>query len=148
MAFSPQFLDEIRNRVSLPELIGRRTKLVKKGREYSGLCPFQSEKSPSFTVNEEKGFYHCFGCGAHGDQVEFIIQTEGLSFRDTVERLADMAGLAMPVERPQERERQKRAATLHDVMDAAANWFSSQLVSQNGAGARGYLDRRQVSEGA
>ncbi len=148
MAFSQQFLDEIRNRVSLSELIGRRTKLVKKGREYSGLCPFHNEKSPSFTVNEEKGFYHCFGCGAHGDQVEFIKQTEGLSFRDTIERLADLAGLDMPVERPQERERQKRAATLHDVMEAAANWFSSQLMSQNGSGARGYLDRRQVSEGA
>ncbi|OUR79440.1 DNA primase [Alphaproteobacteria bacterium 46_93_T64] len=148
MAFSPQFLDEIRNRVSLSELIGRRTKLVKKGREYSGLCPFHNEKSPSFTVNEEKGFYHCFGCGVHGDQVEFVKQTEGLSFRDTIERLADMAGLAMPVERPEERARQKQAATLHEVMEVAATWFSSQLSTQTGSGARSYLDRRQVSNEA
>jgi DNA primase len=148
MAFPPQFLDEIRNRVSLSELIGRRTKLVKKGREFSGLCPFHNEKSPSFTVNEEKGFYHCFGCGVHGDHVEFVKQTEGVSFREAIERLADLAGLQMPVERPQERERQKKAATLHEVMEQAAQWYISQLATQAGGGARTYLDRRRVSSEA
>jgi len=148
MAFTPQFLDEIRSRVSLSELIGRRTKLVKKGREYSGLCPFHNEKSPSFTVNEEKGFYHCFGCGVHGDQVEFVKQNEGVSFREAVERLADMAGLALPVERPEDRARQKQAATLYEVMEAATGWFVSQLASQGGTHARDYLDRRQVSGAA
>ncbi|MBE7638028.1 DNA primase [Sneathiella sp. P13V-1] len=145
MAFPPQFLDEIRNRVSLSELIGRRTKLVKKGREYSGLCPFHNEKTPSFTVNEEKGFYHCFGCGAHGDQVEFVKQTEGLNFRETIERLADMAGMQMPVERPQERVRREKSATLHDVMEVAAQWFTAQMSTQSGLIAREYLERRQVS---
>ena len=148
MAFPPQFLDEIRNRVSLSELIGRRTKLVKKGREYSGLCPFHNEKTPSFTVNEEKGFYHCFGCGAHGDQVEFVKQTEGLSFRETIERLADMAGMQMPVERPQERAQRQKSATLHDVMEAAAQWYTAQLSTQAGLHARQYLESRQVSSDA
>ncbi len=148
MAFPPQFLDEIRNRVSLAELIGRRTKLVKKGREYSGLCPFHSEKSPSFTVNEEKGFYHCFGCGAHGDQIEFVKLTEGVAFPEAIERLADLAGMQMPVQRPEERQRQQKAATLHDVMELATSWFTAQLSGQIGAGARGYLDRRQVSSKA
>ncbi|MEP3247283.1 MAG: DNA primase [Sneathiella sp.] len=145
MAFPPQFLEEIRNRVSLVDLISRRTKLTKKGREYSGLCPFHNEKTPSFTVNEDKGFYHCFGCGAHGDQVEFLKQTEGVSFPEAIERLADLAGLAMPVQDRQEQQRQKRAATLHEVMEAAASWFEAQLTSQAGTGARAYLERRQVS---
>lgn len=145
MAFPPQFLDELRNRVSLSELIGRRTKLVRKGREFSGLCPFHNEKSPSFTVNEEKGFYHCFGCGAHGDQVEFVKQSEGVSFPEAIERLADLAGMPMPVERPEERQRQKQAATLHEVMEIAAGWFVSQLATQAGSHARTYVEKRQVS---
>ncbi|MCR9213782.1 MAG: DNA primase [Proteobacteria bacterium] len=148
MAFPPQFMEEIRNRVGLADLIGRRTKLVKKGREYSGLCPFHNEKTPSFTVNEEKGFYHCFGCGANGDLIEFVKQTEGVSFPEAVERLAGIAGLPMPVERPEDRERQKRAATLHEAMELAAKWFIAQLSSQSGSKARTYLEKRQVSSDA
>ncbi|MCF8466002.1 MAG: DNA primase [Sneathiella sp.] len=148
MAFPPQFMDEVRARVSLADLIGRRTRLTKKGREYSGLCPFHNEKTPSFTVNEEKGFYHCFGCGANGDLIEFVKQTEGVSFPEAVERLAAIAGMAMPVERPEDKARQQRVATLHDVMELASNWFTAQLSSQGGAGARQYLSRRQVSQKA
>lgn len=148
MAFPPQFLEEIRNRVSLSEVIGRRTKLVKKGREFSGLCPFHNEKTPSFTVNEEKGFYHCFGCGANGDLIEFIKQTEGVAFPEAVERLASIAGLQMPVERPEDQARRQKAATLHDAMDLAAKWFSSQLTVQAGSVARQYLVKRQVSDEA
>lgn len=148
MAFPPQFLEEIRNRVGLADLIGRRTKLVKKGREYLGLCPFHNEKTPSFTVNEEKGFYHCFGCGANGDLIEFVKQTEGVSFPEAIERLAGLAGLPMPVERPEDRERQKRAATLHEAMELAAKWFIAQLSGQAGAKARSYLEKRRVSEAA
>ncbi|WP_340151748.1 DNA primase [uncultured Sneathiella sp.] len=148
MAFPPQFMEELKNRVGLAELVGRRTKLTKKGREYSGLCPFHNEKTPSFTVNEEKGFYHCFGCGANGDLIEFVKQTEGVSFPEAVERLAALAGLPMPVERPEEKARQQHAATLHDAMELAAKWFTAQLASQAGNGARQYLARRQVSENA
>jgi len=148
MAFPPQFLEEIRNRVSLSEVIGRRTKLVKKGREFSGLCPFHNEKTPSFTVNEEKGFYHCFGCGANGDLIEFIKQTEGVAFPEAVERLASIAGLQMPIERPEDQARRQKAATLHDAMELAAKWFSSQLTVQAGSVARQYLVKRQVSDEA
>jgi DNA primase len=148
MAFPPQFLEELRSRVGLADLIGRRTKLIKKGREYSGLCPFHNEKTPSFTVNEEKGFYHCFGCGANGDLIEFVKQTEGVSFPEAIERLAGIAGLEMPVERPEDRARQQRAATLHEAMELAAQWFVAQLASPRGQGARQYLERRQVSGSA
>ncbi|WP_288903040.1 DNA primase [uncultured Sneathiella sp.] len=148
MAFPPHFMEELKARVSLADLIGRRTKLTKKGREHSGLCPFHNEKTPSFTVNEEKGFYHCFGCGANGDLIEFVKQTEGVAFPEAVERLAALAGLEMPVERPEEKARQQRAATLHDAMELAGKWFSSQLAGQAGASARAYLSRRQVSEAA
>ncbi len=148
MAFPPQFMEELKSRVGLAEVVGRRTKLTKKGREYSGLCPFHNEKTPSFTVNEEKGFYHCFGCGANGDLIEFVKQTEGVSFPEAVERLAAVAGLPMPVERPEEKARQQRAATLHEAMELAGKWFTAQLASQAGAVARQYLGRRQVSEEA
>lgn len=148
MAFPTQFMEELKARVSLVDLIGRRTKLVRKGREYSGLCPFHNEKTPSFTVSEEKGFYHCFGCGANGDLIEFVKQTEGVGFPEAVERLAAIAGLQMPVQRPEEKARQQRAATLHDAMELAAKWFTAQLTGQAGGGARQYLARRQVSEGA
>ena len=88
MAFSPQFLDELRTRAGLADIIARRVKLTRRGREHVGLCPFHKEKTPSFTVNEEKGFYHCFGCGEHGSVIDFVMKTEGLTFPEAVERLA------------------------------------------------------------
>ncbi|HTH15435.1 MAG TPA: CHC2 zinc finger domain-containing protein, partial [Magnetospirillum sp.] len=96
MAFPPEFLDELRNRVSLPGIVGRRVKLTKKGREYSGLCPFHNEKSPSFTVNEDKGFFHCFGCGAHGDAIGFEMRANHTAFTEAVEKLAAELGLEVP----------------------------------------------------
>ncbi len=88
MSFPPAFLDEIRARVALAEVIGRRVNLRKQGREHQGLCPFHNEKTPSFTVSEDKGFYHCFGCGAHGDLIGFVMNSEGLAFPEAVEKLA------------------------------------------------------------
>src|SRR5262245_21364350 len=125
MAFSPAFLDEIRNRLSVSEVVGRRVRLTKAGREYKGLCPFQPEKTPSFTVNDDKGFFHCFGCGAHGDAIGFTMRAEGLEFRDAVERLAGLAGLELPVETPAERERAAARKTLHQVVEAACVWFEA-----------------------
>ncbi|MBT4041254.1 MAG: DNA primase, partial [Rhodospirillales bacterium] len=103
MAFPAQFLDELRARCSLPEVVGRRVQLRKKGREWEGLCPFHKEKTPSFTVNDEKGFYHCFGCGEHGGVFDFVMKTDGLSFPETVERLATDAGMQVPQDTPEER---------------------------------------------
>ena len=84
MSFPPRFLDELRDRTALVDLIGRKVSLQRRGREHTGLCPFHKEKTPSFTVNEEKGFYHCFGCGQHGDAISFVMETESLSFPEAV----------------------------------------------------------------
>ncbi|HEX3064508.1 MAG TPA: CHC2 zinc finger domain-containing protein [Dongiaceae bacterium] len=100
MSFTPQFLDELRQRLSLVQVISRKVKLTRRGREQTGLCPFHAEKSPSFTVNDDKGFFHCFGCGAHGDVIGFVMRSDGLSFPETVERLARDAGLNFPSPRP------------------------------------------------
>ena len=92
MAFTSDFLDELRHRLSLADIVGRKVRLTKRGREFSGLCPFHNEKTPSFTLNEEKGFYHCFGCGAHGDVVGFVMRADGLAFPEAVEPGGATAG--------------------------------------------------------
>ncbi|MGF1595097.1 MAG: DNA primase [Kiloniellaceae bacterium] len=142
MAIPPEFLDELRNRVTLSEVVGRRVKLVKKGREHSGLCPFHNEKTPSFTVSDEKGFYHCFGCGAHGSAIDFVMNSEGLSFPEAVERLAGLAGMEVPQERPEDRARAEKRSGLIDVLEAACGWFEEQLRSEAGREARDYLAGR------
>ncbi|PPR24977.1 MAG: DNA primase, partial [Alphaproteobacteria bacterium MarineAlpha10_Bin3] len=142
MAFPNRLLEDIRARTGLADAIARKVKLTRRGREYVGLCPFHHEKSPSFTVNEEKGFYHCFGCGAHGDVISFVMNTAGLSFPEAVERLAGDAGLEIPVETPEARAQAKRQAGLHDVMAAACTWFEGQLRAPAGRAALDYLHAR------
>ena len=147
MAFNEAFLDELKSRIRVADVVGRRVKLVRKGREFMGLCPFHSEKSPSFSVNEQKGFYHCFGCGAHGDAIKFVCETEGLGFREAVERLASEAGMEVPVDTPMQREREERRRTLYDVVAAAQSFFRERLGGPGGAGARAYLARRELDGG-
>jgi DNA primase len=144
MAFPPQFLDEIRSRVSLASVVSRHVKLVRRGREYVGLCPFHNEKTPSFTVVEDKAFYHCFGCGAHGDVIGFTMRVGGAGFREAVEMLAKEAGLQVPDELPEDRERAARTKTLHDVCEAACAFFEAQLKEAGGQRARDYLARRSL----
>ncbi len=146
MAFSPRFLDELRARVGLADVISRRVKLTRKGREHLGLCPFHKEKTPSFTVNEEKGFYHCFGCQAHGSAIDFVMNTEGLAFPEAVKRLAEEAGLEVPADTPEERQRDRQRQTLYEVMEKAVAFFESRLKGQQGAPARQYLKKRGVGE--
>ena len=146
MTFPPQFLDEIRTRVPLEGVIGKRVRLTRRGRELLGLCPFHKEKTPSFTVNEDKGFFHCFGCGAHGDVIGFVMRDEGLSFPEAVERLAGDAGLALPARDPQAEAREKQRLSLFEVVEAAATWFEAELAGPRGAAARRYLDTRGVDE--
>ncbi len=146
MAFPPQFLDEIRTRVPLEGVIGKRVRLARRGRELLGLCPFHKEKTPSFTVNEDKGFFHCFGCGAHGDVIGFVMRDEGLSFPEAVERLAGDAGLALPARDPRAEAREKQRLSLFEVVEAAAKWFEAELAGSRGAQARRYLDARGVDE--
>jgi DNA primase len=146
MAFSPRFLDEIKNRAGLAEVVGRRVRLIKKGREFQGLCPFHNEKTPSFTVNEDKGFYHCFGCGEHGSIFDFVMKTSNLSFPESVEQLASELGLEIPAETPEERHRQKRARNLFEVTEAAAVYFENQLQNPRGRAALDYILSRGINE--
>ena len=137
MAITPQFLDELRSRVPVSDVVGKRVKLAKKGREFSGLCPFHSEKTPSFTVNDDKAFYHCFGCGAHGDVIRFVTETEGLTFPEAVAKLAGMAGLTVPQATPEERQRAERAKSLQDACEAALRFFRRRLDGPAGADGAG-----------
>ncbi|WP_079538467.1 DNA primase [Bradyrhizobium lablabi] len=145
MRFTPQFLDELRARLPVSEVVGRRVKLKKAGKEWKGLSPFQQEKSPSFTVNDQKGFYHDFSSGKHGDIISFLMETEGVGFTEAVERLAAMAGVALPAATPDAARQEQRRKTLHDVMELAAKFFADTLASRNGAKARGYLGDRAIS---
>jgi DNA primase len=145
MTLSPAFLDELRLRTSLSSLIARSVKLTKAGREFKACCPFHNEKTPSFTVNDEKGFYHCFGCGAHGDAIRFLTDARGLPFMDAVRELAGQAGMDVPAPDPKAQERAERAAGLYEVMTAAAKWFADQLGGIEGGAARDYLKSRGLS---
>lgn len=127
MRFPPEFLDRLRSQVTLSEVVGRRVALKRRGHEYQGLCPFHHEKSPSFTVNDEKGFYHCFGCGAHGDAVRFLTENEGMQYVEAIERLAGEVGLPIPQMTREQVEVAKRFGSLQEVMEAACAWYEQQL---------------------
>jgi DNA primase len=142
VTLTPQWLDELRARTTLSALIGRSIKITKAGREYKACCPFHNEKSPSFTINDEKGFYHCFGCSAHGDAIRWMTDQRGLSFMDAVKELADAAGMEVPAADPQAAAKAERANTLYDVMTAAQDWFVGQFQGLEGAEARAYCERR------
>jgi DNA primase len=142
MAFPPGFLDELRGRVSLSGLVGRKVKLVRRGREFGGLCPFHHEKTPSFYVVEDKNFFHCFGCGAHGDAIGFVMRADNVDFLEAVEKLASEAGLAVPQSTPEERQKARRQKTLLETLEAAAAFYEARLWSPAGGAARDYLQAR------
>ncbi|ALR21614.1 DNA primase [Sphingobium baderi] len=146
MSLTPAFLDELRARTSLSALIGRTVKIQKAGREYKACCPFHNEKTPSFTINDEKGFYHCFGCGAHGDAIRWMTDQRGLPFMEAVKELAQTAGMEVPAPDPRAAQRAEQAKGLHDVMAAAQSFFEDQLGGIDGAEARAYLQRRGISD--
>jgi DNA primase len=142
MSLTPQWLDELRARTTLSALIGRSIKISKAGREYKACCPFHNEKTPSFTINDEKGFYHCFGCSAHGDAIRWLTDQRGLSFMDAVKELADAAGMAVPAADRKAAVKAEQVNTLYDVMAAAQAWFVTQFQSFEGSDARSYCERR------
>jgi DNA primase len=146
MRFDDHFLDEIRARLPVSQVVGRSVALKKKGREYAGLSPFKMEKTASFFVNDQKGFYHCFASGEHGDIFKFLMTTEGLSFPEAVERLAQEAGVPMPVRSQYSKERdaevQDQRTRLYALLDAAAVFFRQQLHANGGAEARRYIEKR------
>ncbi len=143
MALSPQWLDELRSRVTLSSVVMRTTKLVRAGREWRACCPFHSEKTPSFYVNDEKGFYHCFGCQAHGDVIRWMTDQRGLEFMDAVKELAAEAGMEVPRPDPRYAQQAEQQAGLHEVMGAAQDWFRASLETPEGARARDYLKSRR-----
>lgn len=143
MALSPQWLDELRARITLSSVIGRTTRLTKAGHEFKACCPFHNEKSPSFTVNDQKGFYHCFGCGAHGDAIRWMTDQRGLSFMDAVKELAAEAGMEVPAPDPRAAQRAEQQAGLHDVLSAAQDFYRAQLDAGEGTKARAYLGSRR-----
>jgi DNA primase len=145
MRFTPQFLEELRARLPVSEVVGKRVKLKKAGREWKGLSPFQQEKTPSFTVNDQKQFYHCFSTGKHGNIFDFLMETEGVPFVEAVERCASMAGVPIPAATPDAARHEQRRRTLHDVMELAAKFFADTLASRHGAKARGYLGDRGIT---
>ena len=145
MKFSDSFLDEIRARLPVSTVVSRRVPLKRAGREWKGLSPFNQEKTPSFTVNDQKGFYHCFSSGKHGDIFGFVMDTEGLSFPEAVERLANEAGLPLPKTDPQyERAAQERLG-LYAALEAASVYFEEQLATRDGREALDYATRRGLS---
>ena len=146
MKYPQSFIEEIRNRIRISELIGRNLPLRRAGREFHALCPFHKEKTPSFTINDEKGFFHCFGCGAHGDVIGFTMDYEHVGYREAVERLAGQAGLAVPTLTRAEVESYSREQSLQQVMELVTSWFESQLESTSeGELARRYLLERGLS---
>jgi DNA primase len=148
MSLSTAFLDELRARTLLSAVISPSVKLTRAGREWKACCPFHNEKTPSFTINDEKGFYHCFGCGAHGDAIRFLTDARGLPFMDAVKELASKAGIDVPAPDPRARERAERTSTLTDVMAACQKWFAEQLAGIEGAEARDYLKKRGIEPAA
>jgi DNA primase len=142
MRFSPQFLDELRDRLPVSEVVGRRVTLKKAGREFKGLSPFNKEKTPSFFVNDQKQAWFDFSSGKNGSIFDFVMLTEGVPFPEAVERLAAMAGMPLPKVSEDEEARAEKRKTLHDVMELAAKFFEATLAARTGAKARGYLADR------
>lgn len=146
MRFDDRFLEEIKSRVRLSDVIGKTVKLKRQGREYVGLSPFTKERSPSFFVNDDKGFFHDFSSGKHGDLISFLQETERLTFMEAVERLAAEAGVPLPAPDPQAAEQEKKRQGLADWVELAAQWFEGELHRPAGKAARDYLTRRGLPE--
>jgi DNA primase len=146
MALPQGFLDELRRRLTLSTVIGRTVKLIKAGREYKACCPFHKEKTPSFTVNDDKGFYHCFGCGAHGDVITYVMETSNMTFPEAVERLATEAGLEVPRATPEETAQAKRRASVLEVVETVCAFYEQQLRMPAGREGLAYLQRRGLDD--
>jgi len=145
MRFPPSFLEEIRARLPVSEVVRGRVQLKKAGREWKGLSPFNSEKTPSFFVNDQKQAWFDFSSGKNGSIFDFVMLTEGVTFREAVERLAAQAGLPLPQSSPEEEKREERRKTLYEVVELAAQFFEESLQARTGARARGYLADRGLS---
>ncbi|RYE73387.1 MAG: DNA primase, partial [Hyphomicrobiales bacterium] len=150
MRFSPSFLDDIRDRVPISDVIGRRVTWDRKKSQpgkgdFWACCPFHSEKSPSFHCEDQKGRYHCFGCGVSGDHFRFLVEAEGMSFPEAVERMAGEAGLALPERDAAAEKRDEQRSTILDALKLSAEFFAGVLQEADGAKARAYLRDRGLN---
>ena len=142
-------LDEFKARLPILDVVGRRVKLTRRGRnDFWGCCPFHQEKTPSFHVREDRGVYHCFGCGAHGNAIDFVMALDGVEFPEALERLAEITGLPAPRRERDGPEPPRVDRTLYDANEAAARWFEQQLAGPSGRGALAYLERRGLDRPA
>jgi len=148
MRYGEGLLEEVRRRTDLVALVGRRVKLVRKGRMMWGCCPFHQEKSPSFKVENERRLYKCFGCGKGGDCFRWLVETEGLNFREAVEKLAGEAGVELPKWSPEDEEREQKKKSLYDIVELAAKFYEAQLLEPSGREAREYLKGRGLDGAA
>ncbi|HEY8697784.1 MAG TPA: CHC2 zinc finger domain-containing protein, partial [Rhizomicrobium sp.] len=148
MRYGPNLLEEILRRTDLVQLVGRRVKLIRKGRVMWGCCPFHQEHTPSFKVENERRTYKCFGCGAGGDAFKWLMETEGLNFPESVEKLAGEAGVALPKWTPEDEAREEKKKSLYDIVELACLFFEEQLRAKGGAAAQRYLASRGLNEAA
>src|SRR6201989_1076667 len=148
MRYGEGLLEEIRRRADLVQLVGRRVKLIRKGRGMWGCCPFHAEKSPSFKVENERRLYKCFGCGKGGDCFKWLVETEGLSFPESVEKLAGEAGVELPKWSPEDEAREQKRKSLYDIVELAAKFYEEQLLGASGREARDYLKGRGLDGAA
>lgn len=144
--FDKRFLDELRSRLTLSEIIGKRLKLSRAGREYKACCPFHNEKTPSFYINDAKGFFHCFGCGAHGDVVTFRMRHDNLTFMEAIETLCLDAGIPVPVSDPKANEKYDEIQRLQQVMENVTKWYEAQLKHPPNGFALRYLRERGIND--
>lgn len=148
MRFGEAFLEELKSRVRPSDVIGKHVKLRRQGREFAGLSPFTNEKTPSFFVNDQKGFYHCFSSGKHGDAISFLMEVQGLSFPEAVEQLAQMAGMELPKSDPKAEERARERKEAISWMERAQDHFEKTLYRAPGEAAREYLKGRGLTQTA
>ena len=141
-SFDRNFTDELRMRLSIVDVVGRRVPLSRKGQNYWGCCPFHNEKTPSFSVNEEKGFYHCFGCGEHGDIISFTMKTGNMEFREAITELASQAGMKMPDYKPRDPKVVAREESYIQITERATALFQQKLFEPAGATALAYITGR------
>lgn len=139
------FTDELRTRLSIVDVVGKRVPLTKKGQNFWGCCPFHNEKTPSFSINEEKGFYHCFGCGEHGDIISFTMKSGNMDFKAAITELAQMAGLPMPDYKPKSADEKAREDSYVDLTESAAKIYQQKLFEPDGSAALEYIKKRGFS---
>ncbi len=146
MGLSPRFYDELRSRLTLSDIIGRRVRVIRAGREHKACCPFHHEKTPSFTINDDKQFYHCFGCGAHGDVIKFVMEHDNLAFMDAIEMLAAEAGLDVPKQSPQQAQKAKEEKDLYALMEDATVFLERNLRDPRNSEVLKYLYDRGIQD--